>query len=125
MSLSCAPSIRVEEPMLSIVATRRSAVGRSGEILPIAVQAPLNSSVSVIRLRIVEVIAIVSVRMPPCGSFPFVVVLVECYLASTPALAGLANEASIILDPSGSGVRLSGRVGPAPAALFVLSAVRT
>ena len=46
------PSIRVEDPMLSIVATRRKADKRSGASVPSARQAPLNSSISDIRERI-------------------------------------------------------------------------
>src|SRR5580692_6739749 len=38
--------MRVDDPMLSIVATRRSAFNRSGAIVPRARQAPLNSSIS-------------------------------------------------------------------------------
>jgi len=37
---------RVEEPILSMVATRRRAFSRSGAIVPSARQAPLNSSIS-------------------------------------------------------------------------------
>ena len=45
-SVSLAPSIRVEEPMLSMAATRRSRDRRSGATRLIACQAPLNSSIS-------------------------------------------------------------------------------
>jgi hypothetical protein len=44
--------MRVEEPMLSMVATRRRPDRRSGAIRPIARQAPLNSSISAISDRI-------------------------------------------------------------------------
>jgi hypothetical protein len=44
--------MRVEDPMLSIVATRRKALSRSGASVPSARQAPLNSSISAIRERI-------------------------------------------------------------------------
>ena len=47
-SLSMAPSIQVEEPMLSMVATRRRRESRSGAIRPMACQTPLNSSMSAI-----------------------------------------------------------------------------
>jgi hypothetical protein len=57
--------MRVDEPMLSIVATRRSDVSRSGDMRPIAAHAPLNSSISAISLRISGVIVSVPVRMPP------------------------------------------------------------
>jgi hypothetical protein len=43
---SFAPSMRVEEPMLSIVATLRSALRRSGESVLRASHLPLNSSIS-------------------------------------------------------------------------------
>jgi hypothetical protein len=45
------PSIRVEDPMLSIVATRLSARNLSGERFRKAVHFPLNSSISEIKLR--------------------------------------------------------------------------
>ena len=44
--LSLLPSMRVEEPMLSIVAMRRRAFNRSSAKVPRARQAPLNSSIS-------------------------------------------------------------------------------
>ncbi len=53
--LSLAPSIRVEEPILSMVATRRRPERRSGAIRPIARHAPLNSSISAISERIAGV----------------------------------------------------------------------
>lgn len=46
---SLLPSMRVEEPMLSMVATRRNADKRSGAIAPRARHAPLNSSILAIR----------------------------------------------------------------------------
>ena len=49
---SLLPSIRVDEPMLSIVATRRMADRRSGASVPKARHAPLNSSILAIRFRI-------------------------------------------------------------------------
>jgi len=48
-SLSLAPSILVDDPMLSMVATWRSRDNWSGAIRPMARQAPLNSSISAIR----------------------------------------------------------------------------
>ena len=54
--------MRVEEPMLSMVATRRSADRRSGASVPKARQAPLNSSILAMRLSISGVIWMVSVR---------------------------------------------------------------
>ena len=58
-SVSVLPSMRVDDPMLSIVATRRKALKRSGSKLPSARQAPLNSSISEISARISVVILIV------------------------------------------------------------------
>ena len=43
--------MRVEEPMLSMVATRRRAESRSGANVPSARQAPLNSSRPAMSLR--------------------------------------------------------------------------
>ena len=51
-SLSLAPSIRVEEPMLSMVATRLSDRSRSGLMLSTARHSPLNSSIDAIRRSI-------------------------------------------------------------------------
>ena len=51
--------------MLSIVATRRRAISRSGEIRPIADHAPVNSSISAIKFRIAAVSSIPSVRITP------------------------------------------------------------
>ena len=45
------PSMRVDEPMLSMVATRRSALSRSGANVPNARHAPLNSSMRAISSR--------------------------------------------------------------------------
>jgi hypothetical protein len=45
------PSMRVEDPMLSIVATRRKAERRSGANVPNARHAPLNSSSSEMSAR--------------------------------------------------------------------------
>ena len=45
-------SIRVDEPMLSMVVTRRRAYKRSGASVPSARQAPLNSSFVAVSLRI-------------------------------------------------------------------------
>lgn len=56
------PSMRVDEPMLSMVATRRRADSRSGASVPRARQAPLNSSILAMRFRISGVIWMVSVR---------------------------------------------------------------
>ena len=53
--------MRVDDPMLSIVATRRSADRRSGAKVPSARHAPLNSSISAIKERISGVIRMVSV----------------------------------------------------------------
>ena len=50
------PSMRVDEPMLSMVATRRSADSLSGAKVPKARQAPLNSSMPATRARISGVI---------------------------------------------------------------------
>jgi hypothetical protein len=60
---SLLPSIRVEEPMLSIVATRRSAESRSGASVPNARHAPLNSSISAINARISGVIRRLSIMI--------------------------------------------------------------
>ena len=57
------PSIRVDEPTLSMVATRRSADRRSGASVPKARHAPLNSSIVAIRRRISGVICRVSARI--------------------------------------------------------------
>ncbi|MBW4532988.1 MAG: hypothetical protein KME09_03545 [Pleurocapsa minor HA4230-MV1] len=51
-SLSLAPSIRVEQPMLSMVVTFINATNRSGANIPKAFQNPLNSSISAMRLSI-------------------------------------------------------------------------
>jgi hypothetical protein len=48
---SRAPSIRVDDPTLSMVATQRSADSLSGAMRPMARQAPLNSSTSAISER--------------------------------------------------------------------------
>jgi hypothetical protein len=48
--------MRVEEPMLSMVATRRRVERRSGASLPKARQAPLNSSIRASITRITGVI---------------------------------------------------------------------
>ena len=56
------PSIRVDEPMLSMVATRRSAESRSGASVPKARQAPLNSSIRAMSAPISGVIWRLSVR---------------------------------------------------------------
>jgi hypothetical protein len=50
------PSMRVEQPMLSTVATRRRAERRSGARVPKARQAPLSSSISATRESISGVI---------------------------------------------------------------------
>lgn len=55
-SVSFAPSMRVDEPMLSIVATCRNLESRFGAIRPNARQAPLNSSISAISDKIWGVI---------------------------------------------------------------------
>jgi hypothetical protein len=55
------PSIRGDEPMLSIVATRRNADSRSGARTPSARHAPLNSSTSAMRSSSSEVMAIEAV----------------------------------------------------------------
>src|ERR1700722_20607414 len=55
--------IRVDEPMLSIVATRRNAESRSGARVPSACHAPLNSSSPAMRFRISGVIWRVPVRI--------------------------------------------------------------
>jgi hypothetical protein len=52
LSLSLAPSILVEEPTLSIVATRFRLVSFSGASVSIAFQRPLNSLISAMSLRI-------------------------------------------------------------------------
>jgi len=52
LSLSFAPSIRVEEPTLSIVAIRLRLVSFSGASDSITFQRPLNSSISAMSLRI-------------------------------------------------------------------------
>ena len=59
------PSMRVDEPILSIVATRRSAESRSGAIRPMARQAPLNSSIAAISDKIAGVISSELVSMAP------------------------------------------------------------
>jgi hypothetical protein len=59
-SESLLPSMRVDEPMLSMVATRRNAKRRSGARVPRAYHAPLNSSSSAMRLKISGVISSVS-----------------------------------------------------------------
>lgn len=61
---SVLPSMRVDEPMLSIVATRRRAERRSGARVPRARYAPLNSSISATRFRRSGVICSVSVLKP-------------------------------------------------------------
>src|SRR5882672_1212608 len=48
--------MRVDDPMLSMVATRRRAESRSGASVPRARQAPLNSSIPAISERISGVI---------------------------------------------------------------------
>src|SRR5690606_9550811 len=53
--------MRVDEPMLSMVATRRRVDSRSGASVPKARQAPLNLSLLAMRLRISGVIWMVSV----------------------------------------------------------------
>jgi hypothetical protein len=55
--------MRVEEPMLSIVATRRSAESRSGANVPSARHAPLNSSIPEMSIRMSGVIRRVSVAI--------------------------------------------------------------
>ena len=57
---SLLPSMRVDEPILSMVATRRRADSRAGASVPKARQAPLNSSILAMRLRISGVIWMVS-----------------------------------------------------------------
>ena len=56
--------MRVEEPMLSTVATRRRAESRSGAIRPMACQAPLNSSIDAISDRSAGVISSDAVLIP-------------------------------------------------------------
>src|SRR5690606_29536149 len=68
---SLLPSIRVEEPMLSMVATRRNADSRSGASVPRARQAPLNSSMPAIRPRISRDIWRESVRIMQPIIHPF------------------------------------------------------
>lgn len=51
LSESLLPSMRVEEPMLSMVATRRKAESCSGARVPRAFHVPLNSSISALRPR--------------------------------------------------------------------------
>jgi len=63
MSLSLLPSMRVDEPMLSMVATRRRAESRSGASIPRARHAPLNSSIRAIRPKTSGVMWRVSVRI--------------------------------------------------------------
>ncbi len=55
-SVSLLPSIRVDEPILSIVATLRRALSRSGASVPMARHAPLNSLILAMRARISGVI---------------------------------------------------------------------
>ena len=60
------PRIRVEDPMLSIVAIRRKLNKRSGASVPSARQAPLNSSISDMIPRISGVIwMVVALRKEP------------------------------------------------------------
>lgn len=63
LGYSLLPSIRVDEPILSIVATRRKADRRSGASVPKARHAPLNSSILAIIVRMSWVIWMVSVRI--------------------------------------------------------------
>jgi hypothetical protein len=55
-SVSLAPSMRVDDPTLSMVAIRRRLVSFSGVSVSMTVQRPLNSSISAISLRIPVVI---------------------------------------------------------------------
>ena len=64
-----APSIRVEEPMLSIVATFFNADRRSGASLPMCCQIPLNVSISAMILSISGVIF--SISMSNMLPYPF------------------------------------------------------
>jgi hypothetical protein len=61
LSDSLLRSIRVDEPILSMVATFRSAESRSGASVPNALHAPLNSSIWLMSLRISGVICMVLV----------------------------------------------------------------
>lgn len=65
------PSMRVEKPMLSMVATRRRAHRRSGASAPQVRQAPLNSPILVMRLRVSGMIGMVSVRSVNQIAHPF------------------------------------------------------
>lgn len=69
-SESLPPSMRVEEPMLAMVATRRKADNRSGANIPSALHAPLNSSISAMSASISGVILRVSVRKLIAISIP-------------------------------------------------------
>ncbi len=60
-SESLLPSIRVEDPILSIVVTRLSASSRSGEIVPKARHEPLNSSMVEVGASISAVIEMLGI----------------------------------------------------------------
>jgi hypothetical protein len=81
---SFAPSMRVDAPMLSIVATLRRAWSRFGAIAPSARQAPLNSSILAMRPRISGVIVGVS-SMRRFGLMPKQALI--CTHLATPRLA--------------------------------------
>ncbi len=62
-SVNLLPSIRIDEPILSIVAALRRAISRSGASVSMARHAPLNSLIRAISARISGVIWIVSDRI--------------------------------------------------------------
>jgi len=75
-SLSFDPSMRVDDPTLSIVAIRRSMVSFSGASVSMTVQRPLNSSISAMSLRISGVIVMLVMRyMADIHFHPFIAAL--------------------------------------------------
>src|SRR3990167_6804230 len=86
--------MRVEEPMLSMVATRRRADRRSGASEPKARQTPLNSSILAMRFRISGVIwrvSVVSMNQYYTNLHPFTPRRPIAYLRSVYLFIGLAS----------------------------------
>jgi len=74
-SLSFDPSMRVDDPTLSIVAIRLSVVSFSGASVSMTVQRPLNSSISAMSFRISGVIVMLVMRcMADIHFHPFIAV---------------------------------------------------